>query len=63
MEEWDTLGLELKSAVWTEGYASGERAIRRRLWRRVFLDSATSLESKRSTSDLAFEESVTADAK
>lgn len=37
-EGWDNFAVAQKGAVWMEGYVQGYQAVRRRLWRRVYLD-------------------------
>eukprot|EP00903_Cladosiphon_okamuranus_P017743 g16333.t1 len=36
-EGWDNCAVAQKGAVWMEGYIQGYQAVRRRLWRRVYL--------------------------
>ena len=37
-EAWDNFAVAQKGAVWMEGYVEGYQAVRRRLWRRVYLE-------------------------
>lgn len=37
-EGWDNFAVAQKGAVWMEGYVQGYQAVRRRLWRRVYLE-------------------------
>jgi len=37
-EGWDNFSVAQKGAVWMEGYVEGYQAVRRRLWRRVYLE-------------------------
>lgn len=40
-EGWDNFVVAQKGAVWMEGYVQGCQAVRRRLWRRVYLDQGS----------------------
>lgn len=37
-EGWDNFAVAQKGRVWMEGYVQGNQAVRRRLWRRVYLE-------------------------
>eukprot|EP00904_Undaria_pinnatifida_P009328 jgi/Undpi1/5525/HiC_scaffold_2.g00803.m1 len=41
-EDWENFTVGRKGAVWMEGHVSGYDSVRRRLWRRVYLDRGSS---------------------
>lgn len=41
-EDWENFTVGQKGAVWMEGHVSGYDSVRRRLWRRVYLDRGSS---------------------
>ena len=40
-EDWENFSVGQKGAVWMEGNVTGHESVRRRLWRRVYLDRAS----------------------
>lgn len=42
LTDWENFSIAQKGAVWMEGYVSGQESVRRRLWRRVYVDPASS---------------------